>query len=169
MNGPNTEFVYDSEVEQTVEKTDLGIKELLQKLESDIETTMRDGDRYGNIENGLLEIDDLILYASRNTEGRTIVDDSVQPPKTERNPYRIHLATTRDDLTVVTVDHDEPADDPDFEEEHVKHWMNEDEGLDLLLNGEYGEVEDFERDGENLILRVYEPYDIGYTKITLSF
>jgi hypothetical protein len=171
MNGRNTEFVYESEIEQTVQMLtteQTGVKEVVQEVQGEYEKTTIDQDRYGNIEHGFLQTDNIVLYVSRNTNGRTIVDDSVQPPKTQRNSYKIHQAAARKDLHVTNVNHGAEDGRDEFSEEAVQKWMNEDGGLERILSGEYADFEDFKRDGDQLIIRIYEPKNIGVTEITLS-
>lgn len=163
----------EEQTAQTVSEVfDYGMKQILNRFVSinPVEDTMmRDRDRYGNIKHGFIQQGDVLMFGKRNTNGRTIVDDTVQPPKTKANPYSIQLVGNRQKIEVEDVSHDEPVEEEHLDEESMVTWFNED-GLELLLNGEYGDIEEFHIGIEEgtVRIRVYEPNELGYTEITIS-
>lgn len=168
MNEPQIEIANVEQIAQIItNNTSWGMKELLQegyKFNPRESAEMRDADRYGNREHGILTLQDAVLYATRSKEGRQIVDDTVQPPKTRANPYGIKLVADRDDLKLTNVEHENEVDDEWHNEEAIEENVTPME----VLSGEFAEIEDFSTNGNSLVVYAYEPYEIGSTEITIS-
>lgn len=134
------------------------------------ETIVTVGDGRGDIQKGLIrDREENVYYATRRTDCMQIVDDTTQPPTTEKPAWQIKFEITQQ-AKVVNVRHRQKVEDEWFSEANMKEMWNED-GLNEIRYGhaqERGTIESIEVSNNQLKIEIYDPHEIGLSKLTIE-